>query len=112
MQAIRIKRFSTASLIAALVLSVLFVVLSVCGLRGFRVMESSTQQYIVCEKAAHQLQQGSDVLTEQVRLYVMTGQPKYMDGYFEEANVTCSRESAVNALEQYFAGSQMLDDLT
>ena len=56
MQAIRIKRFSTASLIAALVLSVLFVVLSVCGLRGLRVMESSTQQYIVCEKAAHQLQ--------------------------------------------------------
>lgn len=111
MQAIRIKRFSTESLIAALVLSVLFVVLSVCGLRGLRVMESSTQQYIVCEKAAHQLQQGSDVLTEQVRLYVMTGQSKYMDGYFEEANVTCSRESAVNALEQYFAGSQMLDDL-
>ena len=111
MQAIRIKRFSTASLIAALVLSVLFVVLSICGLRGLRVMESSTQQYIVCEKAARQLQQGSDVLTEQVRLYVMTGQSKYMDGYFEEANVTCSRESAVNALEQYFAGSQMLDDL-
>ena len=80
---IHIKRFSTGSIWTAVILVILFVFLSIYGTRNFQMLEDSTDQYLTCERAALKLQKGSDILTEQVRLYVMTGQKKYLDGYFE-----------------------------
>ena len=80
-----------------------------------------TNQYIACGNAAKQLQNGSDYLTEQVRLYAMTGQSKYMDAYFEEAEnlfvfafefgfeeaeTKQSREKALDILKRYFDGTE------
>lgn len=56
---------------------------------------SSTQNYILCEQLAEQLRQGSDYLTEQVRLYAETGELRYAEAYFEEANVTRRRDLAL-----------------
>ena len=66
--------------------------------KEFKILRMTTEQYIACERAAKQLQDGSDYLTEQVRLYVMTGQQEYMENYFKEANVTCRREHALEEL--------------
>lgn len=41
----------------------------------------------------------------------MTGQTKYLDGYFTEANVTKNREKAIKELNKYFAGTHLLDNL-
>ena len=65
-----------------------------------------TNQYIACGNAAKQLQNGSDYLTGQVRLYAMTGQSKYMDAYFEEAETKQSREKALDILKRYFDGTE------
>lgn len=108
---IYIKHFSTGSIVIAAVLTLLFVFLSVFGPRGFRVLEDSTDQYLICERAALKLQKGSDILTEQVRLYVMTGQKKYLDGYFEEANVTKHREAAITDLKGSFDSVPILLNL-
>ena len=48
------------------------------------------------------MQDGSDILTEQVRLYVMTSQEKYLNGYFKEANITKHREDAISTLRKNF----------
>ena len=61
----------------------------------FQVLKTSTEQYITCENAAKQLQDGSDYLSEQVSLYDMTEEVKYMDLYFTEANKTRRRENAL-----------------
>lgn len=74
-------------------------------------LEDSTDQYLTCERAALKLQRGSDILTEQVRLYVMTGQKKYLDGYFEEANVTKHRETAITDLKESFDNAPILLNL-
>ena len=37
-------------------------------------LQETTEKYIICESVAKQLQDGLDCLTEQVRLYAMTGQ--------------------------------------
>lgn len=108
---IHIKRFSTGSIWTAAILVILFVLLSIYGLRNFQVLEDSTDQYLTCEKAALKLQKGSDILTEQVRLYVMTGQKKYLDGYFEEANVTKHRETAITDLKESFDNAPILLNL-
>ena len=70
----------------------------------------TTEQYIACERAAKQLQDGSDYLTEQVRLYAITRELKYMNLYFEEAG-THRWEEALASLEQYFDGTEMFDSL-
>ena len=79
------------------VVGLMFFVLSYLGSKQFYMMQT-TEQYVTCESAAKDLQDGSDYLTEQVRLYVMTGQQEYMENYFKEANVTCRREHALEEL--------------
>lgn len=111
MKKIHIKRFSTGSMILAGVLSVMFVILIICAGRYYDRMETATELYIISEKSALKLQKGSDTLTEQVRLYVMTGEFKYMDAYFEEAEVTKNRDNAVAELREHFAGTQILTEL-
>ena len=108
---IHIKRFSTGSIWTAVILVILFVFLSIYGPKNFQVLEDSTDQYLTCERAALKLQKGSDILTEQVRLYVMTGQKKYLDGYFEEANVTKHREAAITDLKESFDSAPILLNL-
>ncbi len=111
MQKIHIKRFSTASIIIASVLSVVFAAISIYGIKDFKELENSTEQYLVCERSALKLQKGSDVLTEQARLYVMTGDAGSMEGYFEEVNVNRNRESAVEELGGYFADTEIYSDI-
>ena len=105
---IRIQRFSTWSICAAVGLAVLVGVLAIFGFRDFLEMKRSMEQYILCEQAAHKLQEGSDLLTAQVRLYAMTGQRKYMDAYVEEVEVTQAREKALDVLNTYFAGTEAM----
>ena len=79
--------------------------------REVHVLQDTTEKYITCENSAKQLQDGSDYLTEQVRLYAMTGQSKYRTLYFEEANTTRRREKALDDLKEYFDGSRTFEAL-
>lgn len=99
---IKILRVSNGSFIITVILTVLFFVIAVCGNREFHILQQVTNKYIVCEEAAKQLQDGSDYLTEQVRLYVMTGDKKYMNLYLKEANETKRREKSLAKLKEYF----------
>lgn len=99
---IRILKVSNASFITTIVLTILFFILAVSGSREFYILKKSTDKYIVCEEAAKHLQDGSDYLTEQVRLYVMTGDEKYMNLYLKEANETKRREASLKELKKCF----------
>lgn len=72
------------------------------GEKEFRTLRSTTEDYIACEKAAAQLQDVSDYLTEQVRLYTMTGDKQYVTHYFTEADVNDRRETAIATLQEHF----------
>lgn len=108
---VHIKRFSAGSIAVAMVLTALFVGIAICGKKDLREYEAATEQYLLCEKSAENLQKGSDTLTEQVRMYVITGQREYMDGYFQEVNVTRRRETAVAELGQYFRDTLPMEEL-
>ena len=49
---------------------------------------------------AYELQIASDYLTDKIRSFVLTGEKKYLEDYFEEVNVTKRRENAINELEK------------
>ena len=106
MKKMHIKRFSTGSMIVAVILYILFAVIAIFDGNYYQKMNEATNLYLTSEKAALRLQKGSDILTDQVRMYVITGDNAYMDGYFEEANVTKNRDNAVEELRQNFAGTQ------
>ena len=71
----------------------------------------ATEDYILCEKDAALVREGSDYLTEQVRLYVVTLEPEYMEAYFTEKNVTRRREQALEELEEYETSQETYDYL-
>lgn len=108
---IHIKSFSTGSMAVAVLLAAIFAITALYGVKDLRRFENATEQYLLCEKSAEKLQKGSDLLTEEVRLYSITGQREYMDGYFREANVSRSREEAVAELAHYFAGTTVMQEL-
>lgn len=108
---IRIQQVSFWSLVITLIFAFIFATLSIVGRRQFSILQDSTEQYIVCENAAKQLQDGSDYLTEQVRLYAMTGETHYMELYFKEADINQRREHALEDLKQYFDGTDSFDAL-
>ena len=108
---IRIQTVSAWIIGITIVMAVVFVMLSVHSESEFRVLQRTMDEYIICEKSAKQLQEASDYLTEQVRLYAMTGETQYRDNYFEEVKVTRRREHALDSLEVYFNGTVALKSL-
>ena len=108
---IKIQKVSSWSIGITIVLSVLFIIISVWGQKEFHIVQVTTDRYILCENAAKQLQDGSDYLTEQVRLYAMTGEDKYMNLYFQEANTTKRREKSIDRLKKYFNKTEAFSSL-
>ena len=108
---IKIKTVSAWSIGITIAFAFLFVIVCSKSEKEFRILLTTTDQYITCENAAKQLQDGSDYLSEQVRLYAMTGQTKYRDLYFEEANVTQRREKSLADLKEYFDNTDVFDSL-
>ena len=107
----KIRRVSAMSIALTIVVGVLFSILAFYSNREFRALQTTTNQYIVCEQAAKELQDGSNYLAEQARLFAVTGRMEYMDRYFYEARVTQRRENAVVQLRQYFDGTDALASL-
>lgn len=69
-------------------------------------MRETTEQYVLARQSAYDLQIGSDNLTDQVRCYAETGDLEYLEGYFEEANVTRHRDHALAVLRESAENSE------
>ena len=86
-------------IVAFLVAAALFAADSMVT-RGYLLMEQASERYIAAESAATDLEIGSDILTESVRAFVVTGEFEYLQNYFTEADVTRRRDQAVSSLEK------------
>ena len=108
---IKIRSVSKWNIVTTVILAILCVSVSLFGFTQYAVLRSAMQDYIACESAAHELQDGSDNLTKQVRLAAATGDFSYIDAYFEEANVTRSREKALEDLAALDDSSDAIQSL-
>lgn len=107
---LKIQALGNWSLGITAVLAILCIAMSILGFRKYEVLQSSTRDYIACEAAAQRFQTGSDTLTRRVRL-AATGEQAYIDAYFEEANVTRSRETALADLSALHGGEDAVTSL-
>lgn len=108
---ISIQKLSAATVtVALLVMLLLLATIYNCTVE-YHAMHENTEIYIQCEKDADQLKEASDYLTEQVRLFVMTCDLKYLQNYFEEAEDKKRRDRAVEDLAGCFGESDILEKL-
>ncbi len=108
---LKIRTLGNWSLGLTAVLAILCIAMSILGFRKYEVLQSSTRDYIACEAAAQRFQTGSDTPTRQVRLAAATGEQTYIDAYFEEANVTRSRETALADLSALHGGEDAKSEI-
>ena len=102
---ISLKKLNIILIVAVCLLSLAAVGIAVYTMNSFQKMRMDTERYISSEQDASRIQAGSDYLTEQVRSFVITGDPVWVENYFEEAEVARRRDTALENLEQYFSGT-------
>lgn len=75
-------------------------------------MSAATEEYIICQQHAANMQAGSDYLTEQVRAFAVTGEEEYLEKYFEEAEHTRRRDTALDTLREYLSDTDAYRELS
>ena len=108
---IHVRHVSTLSIVLTVVLSIACATCFFYGHAQFEKLKTITQDYVLCEETATQLKDGSQYLTDSVRLATMTGEQRYIDQYFNEVNVSKRRDNAVSTLQDNFAEGDSLTAL-
>ncbi len=65
----------------------------------FRRLSEANRQHMELEKAAHELMDASDYLTESVQRFTINGDRRFMDQYFTEAFDSQRREDALSKMD-------------
>jgi len=87
------------TLVSLVITAGLFVINTVAG-RRYRELDTASRRFVAAQKASSMMETGSDYLTEKVRSFVVTGDLRYLNEFFEEVRVTQRREKAVSDLEK------------
>jgi len=94
-----LKKLNYIMVIAALIISaVLFFAMRQTN-SMYDKAHSATLQLHQYEETSANLRYASDYLTEQIRLFAITGDKGYLDEYFREANVAKRRDKALKLLK-------------
>lgn len=98
---IRIRTLNLIMISVSCILYILLLWVTIYAWQKYENMVASTDEYIRCEKDAALVADGSNYLTEQVRLYTISMDIQYVKNYFTEVYDTKRRESALDRLETY-----------
>lgn len=104
---IKIQHFNYIMMVLTCIIYVVLLSITIKVYKIHDASSQSTQNYILCEQLAEQLRQGSDYLTEQVRLFAETGELRYAEAYFEEANGTRRRDLALEKFMEINADEEL-----
>ena len=102
---IRLRRLNIVLIVMAVLLFLLLIYSTYSTMQSYSRMQEATERYIDSQKNASDMQSGSDYLTEQVRLFVFTGDIENLNNYFEEKDVTRRRDKAIENLSEDLSGS-------
>ena len=108
---IHIRKLNLILAVVVVAISVVLLISTFFANKKFKEMYEGTENYITWQQSAFDLELASDYLTEQARLFVMTGNVRYMENYFEEANVTRRRDKALDSLRKAFEGTETFEKL-
>lgn len=98
---IKIRTMNYAMIFVSFILYIFLIFVTVYSSQKYDAMIKATYAYINYQEYASYVEEGSDYLTEQVRLYTVEMDPVYVEEYFNEVYVTRSRETALEELQKY-----------
>ena len=108
---VSIRVIHVLTLICVAAIAVLLVISMQRSSDVFSTLSAATENYIVRQKAAHDLMEASDYLTESVQRFTLTGDVKYLNQYFEEANVSKRRDQALMTMSENNADQSLVQQL-
>ena len=100
-----------AMIICAVAISALLIFSTYQSSNVFSTLSKATSNYIVRQKAAHDLMEASDYLTEMVQRFTLEGETQYLDNYFEEAYNSKRREAAITSMKESDAEEVLVKQL-
>ena len=100
-----------AMIICAVAISLLLIFSTYQSANVSSTLSKATSNYIVRQKAAHDLMEASDYLTEMVQRFTLEGDTQYLDNYFEEAYNSKRREAAITSMKESDAEEVLVKQL-
>ena len=108
---VSLRRLSLVMLIISILIAAMLLVALIRTFRSYKLMENTTDQYIILQQATSDLMQASDYLTEEAQSYTVMRERKHMENYFTEAEVTRRRDNAIITMEAKLPDSTALTNL-
>ena len=110
-QGVSIRKLNIIMFILAAVASVVLFVTMRFTTRMNENTLAMSHDVIAMQQSANELMKASDYLTEQMRAFVVTGERKYFDNYYNEATVDRRRDKALLELKEKNGKSKAYSDL-
>ncbi len=98
---IKIKNINIYMMVVSCILYLFLIGATIHASQKYNAMMSATEDYIACQKNAGLIEEGSDYLTDQVRLYTVTKDIKYVEEYFNEVYNTRRRDMALEQMKAF-----------
>ncbi len=98
LKGVRIQTLSLWMVVCTILVSILSGIGIINVMKQYRELEHMTNEYILAQNDVTDMAIGSDRLTEEVRLYVLTQDSSHADAYFKEAEVTKHRDNSLEKL--------------
>lgn len=98
---IKIKNINIAMMVVSCILYLFLIEATIQSSQRYNAMMDATENYIACSRNAGLIEEGSDYLTEQVRLYTVTKSTEYVDNYFNEVYQTRRRDVALEQMREF-----------
>ena len=108
---VRIRNVNYGMMIITLVSFVLLIWMSIKTYNYYEDLKTSTENYITGQQAASDMREASDYLTEQVRLFVSSGDIRYVQAYFEEVDNTRRRDKAIECFKELGMSEKLVNEL-
>lgn len=98
---IKIKNINIAMMVVSCILYLFLIGATVQSSQRYNAMISATENHIACERNAGLIEEGSDYLTEQVRLYTVTKETECVENYFNEVYNVRRRDVALEQMREF-----------
>lgn len=106
---IRIRTLNISMISISCILYIFLIWTTFHAFQQYESMVTASDDYTECQQDAALIADGSNYLTEQVRLYTVTEDVKYVELYFAEVYDAKRRETALGRLEAFHAGKTSND---
>lgn len=108
---IKIGTINLCMIFLSCILYILLIVATIHASQEYVIMVNAVEDYIACEEDASLVKNGSDYLTEQVRLYTVTMEREYVDAYFTEVYTVRQRDTGMEHLKSFEVNEKTLEYL-